>query len=327
MAEPKKTKGKLDPIAIHSREALVRYMVVSRVRAQLALGKDIEAALAETLEKGVEGPDGQRVSATLRTVREWIKKFEQGGTAALERRTRKPGLISEALPPELVTFLRAEKERDRYASVPELIRRARLLALVPDDTKLDRTSVWRAVRRLGLPTRRVPSKREGDTRPFEYGHRMMMVIADGKRFRAGVGRKKRLAFFFLDDATRYGLDVVVGAGWGEPTELFLTGVHGVIERYGFFDSIYVDNSSGAISLDSAAVMSRLRCNLILGTAGYPQGHGKAERFNQTAIAQALRGLAGNASVEDAPAALRLRLRHWLWNGYNQQPHESLPEVA
>ena len=62
---------------------------------------------------------------------------------------------------------------------------------------------------------------------------------------------------------------------------------------------------------------------MLGTAGYPEGHGKIERFNQTAQAQVLRGLAGAADVDADCGALELRLSHFLDHGYNRQPHESL----
>ena len=54
----------------------------------------------------------------------------------------------------------------------------------------------------------MPAKQEADRRRFAYPHRMMMVLADGKHFRAGVPRKRRVAVFFLDDATRFGLGVV-----------------------------------------------------------------------------------------------------------------------
>jgi hypothetical protein len=39
---------------------------------------------------------------------------------------------------------------------------------------------------------------------------MQMVLCDGKHFRAGAARLRRVALFFLDDATRMGLHVVVG---------------------------------------------------------------------------------------------------------------------
>jgi len=63
-----------------------------------------------------------------------------------------------------------------------------------------------------LPLRRVPAKQEADQRRFAYPHRMMMVLADGKHFRAGPARKRVVAPFFLDDASRFGLGVVVDRG-------------------------------------------------------------------------------------------------------------------
>jgi hypothetical protein len=62
---------------------------------------------------------------------------------------------------------------------------------------------------------------------------------------------------------------------------------------------------------------------VLGTAAYPEGHGKIEKFNQTAQTQALRGLVGAADVDDDCGALELRLSHDLDHSYNRQPHEAL----
>jgi hypothetical protein len=64
----------------------------------------------------------------------------------------------------------------------------------------------------------------------------MMVLADGKHFRAGVRRRKRVAVFFLDDAGRFGLGVVVGTD--ETAELFLRGLHGVLRRFGFMGVLH-----------------------------------------------------------------------------------------
>ena len=75
---------------------------------------------------------------------------------------------------------------------------------------------------MGLPTRQRPHKRDGDTRRWRYAERMQCVLADGKHFRAGAARLRRVALFFLDDATRYGLAVVVGTA--ESSALFLRGL-------------------------------------------------------------------------------------------------------
>lgn len=59
---------------------------------------------------------------------------------------------------------------------------------------------------------------------------MMLVIADGKHFRAGAARLKRVALIFMDDATRYGLIVIVGTS--ENASDFLRGLWEVIRRHG-----------------------------------------------------------------------------------------------
>ena len=92
--------------------------------------------------------------------------------AGAPRAASSPPDRSQALSVELVAFLRTEKRCDPRASAPELVRRARERGIVPVDQKIDRTSVWRACRRLGLPTRQRPHKREGDTRRWQYAERM-----------------------------------------------------------------------------------------------------------------------------------------------------------
>ena len=89
------------------------------------------------------------------------------------------------------------------------------------------------------------------------------------------------------------------------------------------DIAYLDRGPGFISLDTEAVFAHLRIALVLGTAGYPEGHGKIERFNQTAKHMVLRGLSGAPDVDDDFRALELRLGHYLTHQYNQRPHEAL----
>jgi len=107
------------------------------------------------------------------------------------------------LPEAFVAFPRIEKEADPRASSPELIRRAHELGMLRPQPLVDRIMVWRANQRMELAPLRKPYKREADTRRFVFPHRMMMVLADGKHFRAGAARLKRVASFFLEDATRY----------------------------------------------------------------------------------------------------------------------------
>ena len=302
--------------------ALFRFSVVSLALAWLLRGevraRAVEAVAAQ--EHATGWGDVRRVSR--RTVYRWLAAYEQHGLAGLETAPRPRTDSSVVLPDAFVAFLRSEKEVDPRASSPELIRRAQERKILDPKIPVDRTTVWRACRRMGLATRRRPHKREADTRRFAYPNRMMMVLADGKQFRAGAARRKRVALFFLDDCTRYALHVIVGTR--ECTELFLRGLYQLLRKAGFFDVIFLDGGPGFISDDTAAVIAALpHAHLVHGTAHYPEGRGKVERFNRTAWAAVLRSLDCAAEVDPDCGALTLRLQHYLDHQYNVESHESL----
>jgi transposase len=308
------------PPATPSSKALLRYSVLAQVEALVLGGWGAEAAVREVAGREHARSDGSSLRVSARTIQRWRAAYASGGIEALEPRSRKRTDTSVVLSEALVGFLRSEKGRDPRASVPELIRRARVRGIVPDHVPLDRATVWRACRRMGLPTRPRPSKREGDMRRWRYPHRMQCILCDGKHFRAGPSRLRRVALFFLDDATRFGLDVRVGTS--ESTELFLHGLHELVMKHGLPDLLYLDHGPGFISADTfAVVQGGLGAWLIHGTAKYPEGRGAVERFNRTAHDQVLRSLDGAAHVDPDPGALTLRLRHFLAR-YNDTPHET-----
>jgi hypothetical protein len=150
---------------------------------------------------------------------------------------------------------------------------------------------------------------------------MQMVLCDGKHFRAGATRARRVALFFLDDASRYGLDAVVGTS--ESASLFLGGLYEKTRRYGIADVYYLDQGPGFIAADTFEVVRKLGALLVHGETAYPEGHGKIEKFNQTAKSDVLRGYDGRADIDPAPKALSLRLQHYLREVYNHRAHESL----
>ena len=305
-----------------SRQALLRYRVVSHVLARVCAGLDTAAAIREILTLAQHDPVlGCPVRLSERTVYRWLRAFEQGGFEGLEPDARQKIGDSQVLSPRMLGFLRQQKQEDPVASVPELIERARLRGVLGEDARISRTSVWRACRRLGLPLHRPRSAEQRDMRRFAYAHRMQMVLADGKHFRAGRERRRRLALTLLDDATRFGLGVLVGTS--ESTELFLRALHRALLRYGLMAALFLDRGPGFRSDDTVAVLAKLGIHLIHGTAAYPEGHGKIERFNRTLWERALRGLDGHPEVDTDPAALSLRLGHWLEHLYNHYPHEGL----
>lgn len=304
-----------------SEKALVRYQCVAEVEKQVLAGTDLADAVNAESRRAHYDLRGHPLSVSKRNLYRWVAAYRHGGVEALEPVSRIRTQTSEALSSELIDFLRSEKGEDAKASIPELIRRARERGIVDAADRIDRSTVYRAARRMGLAVGRRRWKRsEADVRRFAFPHRMMMVLCDGKHFRAGAKRTRRVALFFLDDATRMGLEVVVGTS--ESSELFARGLYLTVRRWGLSDMFYLDRGPGFRAHDSARLCRQCHMLCVLGRARCPECHGKIEKFNQTAKACVLRGLC-DPTVDDSPQALELRLRHFLFEQYNHWPHESL----
>jgi len=307
-----------------SPEALFRYMVVAQVVARMRGGQARADALREVIRRPHLTLRGHSRRVSQRTAYRWLSAFESGGLAALEPAGRRRTPDSTVLPPDLLRFVRSERVLDPDASIPELIRRAREHGVIDREERIDRTTVWRAMRRMGVTTSRRKALRQArDSRRYAWPHRMQMVLCDGKHFRAGATRKKRVALFFLDDASRYGLHVVVGTS--ETTTLFLRGLHEMVSRHGQFDVLYLDHGPGFISDDTVAVVANLDGLLLHGEVAYPQGHGKVEKFNQTAKHDVLRHLV-DPRIDPDCGALELRLQHYLAEVYNPRPHGGIGHI-
>jgi transposase InsO family protein len=305
-----------------SPEALFRYQVIAFVLARVALGQVRSVVIAEAVETTHITENGEARTVGLRTLYRWIAAYEQDGATGLEPAARE--VAATALSDKFLAFLRSEKTADARASIPEIIRRARERQVLAADETADRVTVYRAAVRLGLPLSQRSSKRDTDMRRFAYPNRMRMVLVDGKHFRAGQARLRRVAFFFIDDCSRRILGVVVGTS--ESTELLVRGLYLVILHFGLMDILYFDRGPGFFSSDTHAVCLRLGIRFIHGKAQYPEGHGKIERFNQTVWADLLRGLC-RAEVDPDLGSLELRLRHYVDYQYNVREHESLDGMS
>ena len=300
-------------------KSLFRHFIVSLVLALIGRGWGRGAAVREVASRP-HPHCGEVRQVSARSIYRWLKRYEESGFSGLQDAPRRSSRASHVLSDALLDFIATEHEDDPAASTPELIRRARQYGIISEDESVDRTTVWRAMKRMGLDTRRraLPP----DTRAFEYQDRLQMVMADFVRFRAGEGRLKRLAIYFLDDATRYGIEVVVSTESGEGLMTVLLGLHQVLEAVGRIDCLYVDRGSGFIAKALHSVCAKLGINCILGSAGYPQGRGKIEVFNRSTRPRCLCSLT-HPDVDPSFGALTLRLRHDLHHIYNHRPHEGI----
>lgn len=301
--------------------SLFRYLAVSQVLAKIAAGEAVDTAVKEVAAFPHRTLDGLDRRVSERTLYRWLAAHRERGLSGLEPVRRPRDCSGNVLPDELIAFAVAQKAEDPHASIPDIIQRAAELGILSPAQWVDRTTVYRVLKRMGVAVGVRKSVSSRDVRRFAYPHRLQMVLADGKHFRAGATRARRVALFFLDDATRRGLDVVVGTA--ESSALFLRGLHGVARQFGFATIFYLDHGPGFIARDTIDVIAAMRCLLIHGTVAYPQGHGKIERFNRTVTEKVLRTLDRCPEVDPDCGALTLRLRYWLSETYNHTPHEAL----
>jgi putative transposase len=305
-----------------NEEALFRYQVVSSVLHNETLGKKRSVAISTALEIPFLDTNGKLRKVKKRTLYRWLALYEVNGFFGLIPVSREKTSSSVVLKPQLLDFCKTQKQQDPSTSIPELILRARKLDVIAHNEKVDRTTLWRSLKRMDIDTSRGKSpKKEQDCRRFAYPHRMDMILCDGKHFRVGVKRLRRVALFFIDDATRFVLHVVVGTS--ENKTLFLRGFYECLLKYGLMTTVYLDHGSGFVAGDTINIIKNLNILLIHGSVRYPQGHGKIEKFNQTALNSALRTLDSNPQIDPDCQALELRLLHYLSNQYNQTSHESL----
>lgn len=298
-------------------EALARYLVVSQVRAAMEGGVSKTAAVREVAARSQLDTHGRARRWGERTLWRWMGDWELEGLEGLAPAAREGRGTS--LPPKLVELLEEQKAEWPEVSIPEVIRIARASGVIAEDEEVDRTTLWRHCRRLGLPTvRRRASAREGQ-RPWRVAHRMHCVLVDGKHFRAGPTRARRVTMIYLDNATRFVLAAVVGTA--ESAALALRGLRKVILRWGLMSCLYVD--LGFDTKDLARATAAFNIALILGTESYPEGRGAIERFNRTLLEQLLCGWPGNPAVDPELQALERRVEHWATEQYNQTPHEGL----
>ncbi len=304
-----------------SSEVLYRFQVVSHIVSLVREENKLAEAIRMVACAKFMNADGNFRHNSIRTLYRWYAAYKEGGVEALKPQIREKSTSPSIITEEQLNFFKTLKENDPIISIPEMIRQAEIKHFITED-KLNRTALWRELKRANIDTgRHRTTKKNRDSRRFEYPHRMDMMLCDGKHFRAGVKRLKRVALFFLDDSTRMGLGVYVGTS--ENTESFLLGLYNTILKYGWSTGLFVDNGGAFVSYDSKMVLAQLGISFIHGTPRYPEGHGKIERFNQTALNRVIRTFDGNPAIDPDCEVLRLRLQRFLSEEYNHTPHEGI----
>ena len=189
-------------MSLHLKNRVIdRFAVLSIVLSKQAMGLSLRHAIAETSKLPFYAINGDPMRLSVRTIYRWVDAFKRVGLQGITPLTPPSKVISRVLSTSFVDFMVCEKAIDADASIPDIILRAEIKNII---TKGDvkRSTAWRAARRLNLPIFCDKRPKDEDMRRFAHPHRMVMVLCDGKHFRAGAKRRKRVVLFYIDDCSR-----------------------------------------------------------------------------------------------------------------------------
>lgn len=268
-------------------------------------------------------PGSTRTRVATETLRDWLKRYRDGGFDALLPKPRADRGTPRALTPALTEQLLAIKEANPRLSVRLAIAQARAAGAVPEGQHLPPSTVHRLLATHGLMQKRPEEPTEADRRRFAFERAGQLWMSDVMHALPvtvqGRIRRKTYLIACLDDATR----VVPHAAFAlsENTQAFLPVFKQAILRRGFPERFYCDNGANYRSQHLAIVCAKLGVALIHARPYRPQGKGKIERFFRSVRAQLLTRLTheDTASLE----ALNRRLGAWIEGEYHHTPHRGL----
>lgn len=305
-------------------KALFKHGVVSKVKALQHQGSSAAAATKEVSQEVFLMPSGRRKRISRKAISNWLKAFDREGFDGLFDKERTKTDSSVVLPEKFINYLKKEKAQDPYASIPEIIRRAEAEEVITKADEISRVTAYRCASRLNLPIFKKKELGKGDARRFAKSLRMSLCHCDGKHFKAGLKRRRRVVMTFMDDAHRVALKAVVGTS--ENSALFMRGLFETIKMFGLMSVIYVDLGPGFIAKVVKEVCAKIGISVVYGRPRYPQGRGKIERFHDTLANDLLRGFDGNPNIDSDPEALELMINDYISEIYNKRHHEGIKAV-
>lgn len=309
-----------------SPRALLRFQVISAYiahdppRGRRRAVREALAARVWTL------PDGRQVRFSAETLRRWIRRYQNGGLAALEdkpRSQRATALLTEAQVERLCAMKREVPERslDRLIQIAEA-------AEVVDPGVLRRSTLHRILAARGL-SRRPPARASTqDLDRFEAelpGDLWQADLMCGPWLpdpdRPGKQRRAWLSAW-LDDHSR--LLVYGRFAFKQDLPALELSFRQALRRCGVPRRVYYDNGAVYRSRHMAAICAELGIHKIVFTTPYrPEGHGKIEAFNRFCRAAFVAEV--KASDITTLDELNRAFAAWAEHHYNRRVHAELGE--
>jgi len=301
--------------------ALFRYKVIS---AYLALEpkRGQRRELREKLaQKEWPGPEGEPVRVTAETIRAWVRRYHQGGFAALHDKVR-PKRGTRVIDDEQVALLCGLKREVPARSLDRLIRIAEKTELFPAGL-LTRSTVHRVLQEAGLSQRPKAKTTTQDLDRFEADLANDLWQADKLEGpflpdpdRPGKTRRADL-YAFIDDHSR--LLLHGRFAFREHLPMLELVFRRALQKYGIPRRVYYDNGQVFRSHHMSQIVASLGIHRIVFTTPYrPEGHGKIEALNRY-----IRG----AFLSEVPVSRISTLEElneafvaWMRSEYNERVH-------
>jgi putative transposase len=263
----------------------------------------------ELASRAHDGPGGQQVRVSRKTIDRWRRAYEAGGFDALVPSPRQcsPRTPAEVL--DLAAALKKENPGRTAAQVQRILRAS--AGWAPSDRTLQRL-----FERLELTA---PPPDEDSRRAFgrfEAGRPNELRTGDALHGPRIAGRKTYL-FCFLDDHSR----AVMAArfGHGEDVVRLAAALRPALASRGVPQRIYVDNGSAFVDAWLLRACAVLGIRLVHSRPGKPEGRGKIERFFRTVRDQFLVET-GDGSGVGGLAELNRLFAAWTETCYHRAVH-------
>ncbi len=277
-----------------------------------------EKLLRDKCERKWVMPFSDKTRITRSTIMRWIKLYKDSGgrLESLANQDRSDSGFTRAIDEETgLALIRLRREFPK-APVIRVIREMNKRALVPPGTRLNRTTVYRFLKRNGLmdKAQSVPE----DRRRFEAELPNDLWQCDamhGPMVEHGDRRRKTYLIALIDDHSR----LVPHAEFylSENVKSFLGAFQQALLKRGLPRKLYTDNGAAFRSHHLEHTAASLGIALIHARPYKPQGKGKIERFFRTVRGDFLTGFKGT-TLDEINQCLGL----WLSDLYHQREHSS-----
>lgn len=256
------------------------------------------------------------------TILNWCRRYVSSGRrlSSLYPAERSDKGSFRSLDEETVQTLINLKKELKRASVPAILRHAKVRKLLPADFRVTSATLYRLFREHGLMEKEAQAE---DRRRFEAELANEIWQSDalhGPRVTEEGKLRKTYLFAFIDDCSR----LIPHAEFylSERVESYCSALRKALRKRGLPRKLYVDNGPGFRSHHLAHITASLGIALVHSRPYRPEGRGKIERWFKTLRSQFLSVIPDGLSLK----ALNQALWEWIDNDYQQNVHSSIKEA-